>query len=96
MRICAVVATLLLLARLHGQERTVPAAVQPFVSMDAPVVALTHVQVVDGTGSPARADQTVILRGATIDSVGPVATTPAPPGARVLDLSGYTVLPGQE
>ncbi len=95
MRICAVVATLLLLATLHGQERTVPAAVQPFVSMDAPVVALTHVQLVDGTGSPARADQTVILRGATIDSVGPAATTPAPPGARVLDLSGYTVLPGQ-
>ena len=44
MRIGAVVATLLLLATLHGQERTVPAAVQPFVSVDAPVVALTHVQ----------------------------------------------------
>jgi cytosine/adenosine deaminase-related metal-dependent hydrolase len=68
--------------------------VAPFVSVDAPVVALTHVQLIDGTGSAARADQTVILRGDTIEAVGPSATTTPPAGARVLDLAGHTVIPG--
>ena len=72
-----------------------PAAVEPFVSVNAAVVALTHVQLIEGTGLPARADQTVILRGTAIQAVGPSATIAAPPGARVLDLSGHTVMPGQ-
>jgi imidazolonepropionase-like amidohydrolase len=90
-----VAAALGLVVSLHAQERPIPAAVRPFVSVNAAVVALTHVQLVDGTGAPARADQTVILRGSTIESVGPFATTTVPSGARVLDLSGHTIMPGQ-
>jgi imidazolonepropionase-like amidohydrolase len=91
----SVTAGVLMVVALHGQERAIPGAIQPFVSVNATLVALTHVQLVDGTGAPARADQTVILRDTTIESVGPAATTPVPPGARVLDLSGHTVMPGQ-
>ena len=94
-RILSVTAALLVVVSLHAQERAIPGAVQPFVSVNAAVVALTHVQLVEGTGVPARADQTVILRGSTIESIGPFATTAVPPGARVLDLSGHTVMPGQ-
>jgi imidazolonepropionase-like amidohydrolase len=91
-------ALLLLLTAAPGalaQQRTLTPAVQRFVSIDAPVVALTHARVVDGTGSPARADQTIVIRGARIAAVGPAATTPVPAGARVVDLNGHTVLPGQ-
>ena len=88
-------AALGLTAVLQAQERTISDAVRPFVSVDAAVVALTHVQLVDGTGAPAKADQTVILRNGTIDTVGPSATTPVPPGAQELELPGHTVLPGQ-
>ena len=42
------------------QPRTIGPAARPFVSVDAPVVALTHVRLVDGTGAPARDDQTVV------------------------------------
>lgn len=94
-RILSVAAGLLMVVSLHAQERAIPAAVQPFVSVNAAVVALMHVQLVEGTGLPARADQTVILRGSTIESIGPFAATAVPPGARVLDLSGHTVMPGQ-
>jgi imidazolonepropionase-like amidohydrolase len=87
--------SLCLAAPLLAQDRTIPAAVRPFVSVDAPVVALTHVQLVDGTGGPARADQTIVLRGSVIAAVGPAAATPPPDGARVLDLTGHTVFPGQ-
>jgi imidazolonepropionase-like amidohydrolase len=94
-RIPWIIAWLLMGIVVRAQDRAVPAAVQPFVSVDAALVALTHVQLVDGTGAPARTDQTVILRGPLIESVGPFETTVVPPGARVLDLSGHTVIPGQ-
>lgn len=69
-------------------------AVLPFASVLAPAVALTNVRVVDGTGAPARDDQTIVVRGSRIEAVGPAASTPIPFGAEVLDLAGHTVLPG--
>jgi len=65
-----------------------------FISVDSPVVALEHVTVIDGTGTAARADQTVILSNGKIQAIGPAASTAAPAGAKVLDLPGYTVIPG--
>ena len=47
--------------------------VREFVRVDAPVVALTHVRVIDGTGAAAREDQTVILTAGRIASVGDAA-----------------------
>jgi imidazolonepropionase-like amidohydrolase len=81
-------------APLAAQAPALTPAVRPFVSVDAPVVALTHVRVVDGTGAPARDDQTVILRDGRIEAIGPSASTRAPRGARVMELRGHTVIPG--
>ncbi|MGQ0701656.1 MAG: amidohydrolase family protein [Gemmatimonadales bacterium] len=64
------------------------------VAVPEPVVALTHVRVIDGTGAPAREDQTIVIANGRIARVGPAASTPAPAGARVMDLSGHTVVPG--
>ena len=94
----ASLAHLLVLTATSGamaQQRALTPGVQRFVSIDAPVVALTHARLVDGTGSPARVDQTIVIRGAKIAAVGPSATTAVPEGARVVDLNGHTVLPGQ-
>jgi len=68
--------------------------VKAFVRVDAPVVALLHVRVIDGTGAAARDDQTVILRDGKIEAIGPSASMKVPEGAQQLDLSGQTVLPG--
>src|SRR5437763_842940 len=76
-------------------QRALTPGVQPFVSVDAPIVALTHARLVDGTGGPARLDQTIIIRGNRIDAVGSSSTTPVPAGARVVDLTDHTVMPGQ-
>ncbi|HYX70514.1 MAG TPA: amidohydrolase family protein [Terriglobales bacterium] len=87
---------LLLLAALPawGQTPAMPPEVAKFIRVNAPVVALTHVRVVDGTGAPARDDQTIVLSGSKIQAVGDAASTAIPKGAQVLDLAGYTVLPG--
>jgi imidazolonepropionase-like amidohydrolase len=71
-----------------------PAELQAFVAVDAPVVALTNVKVLDGTGAAARAGQTVVIEGGRISAVGAAADVAIPEGARVLDLPGHTVLPG--
>jgi hypothetical protein len=65
-----------------------------FVSVSGSIIALTHVRVVDGTGSAARDDQTIILRGTRIEAVGPSITTGVPEDALVLSLPGHTVIPG--
>jgi imidazolonepropionase-like amidohydrolase len=91
----AMAAVLLLVGAGQAQAQTqFSKEVKPFVAVDAPVVALEHVKVVDGTGAAARDDQTVILSGGKIQSIGDAASTPAPAGAKVLDLTGYTVIPG--
>lgn len=67
---------------------------QQFVRIEAPTVALAHVRVIDGTGAAPLEDQTVVINGGKIQSVGPSAAAKVPEGTRVLDLAGYTVLPG--
>ncbi len=57
-------------------------------------MALVHVRVMDGTGSPARDNQVVVIENGKIRAVGSLETTPVPAGARQLDLSGHTVFPG--
>jgi imidazolonepropionase-like amidohydrolase len=69
------------------------AEVRKFVKIDAPVIALTHVRVIDGTGAAAREDQTIILNQGKIESVGD-ASTSVPKDAQVLDLHGCSVMPG--
>ena len=66
----------------------------PFLAFDAPVVALTHVRVIDGTGHAAREDQTIIIAGTRIAAVGATSALTVPPSARVLDLRDHTVIPG--
>jgi enamidase len=65
-----------------------------FIKVDADLIAITHVRVIAGTGAPARADQTLVMRGGNIAAVGPFASTPVPEGATVIDGTGKSVMPG--
>lgn len=68
--------------------------VREFVEVSAPVVALTHARVIDGTGAAARADQTVVIADGKIQSIGDSSSASVPSGAQVIDLTGKTVIPG--
>ena len=65
-----------------------------YVSVTEPVVALTNVTVIDGTGSAPKADHTIIIRNGAIADVGPASRVKAPSDARTIDLRGHTVIPG--
>lgn len=51
-------------------------------------------RLIDGTGTPAREDMVIIVRGDRIEAVGSASEVVIPPEARVVDLSQYTVMPG--
>jgi imidazolonepropionase-like amidohydrolase len=86
--------SVLLLAPTLGMAQTLSPAVRAFVKVDASVTALTHVRVIDGTGAAAREDQTIVLSHGEIGLVGESSSIKIPDKARVLDLHGYTVIPG--
>ena len=67
---------------------------QQVVRVEAPLVALTHVRLIDGTGAAPVEDQTIVLSEGKIQSLGPSTTAKVPTGARTIDLSGYSILPG--
>jgi imidazolonepropionase-like amidohydrolase len=77
-----------------AQGQTLSPEVKQFVKVDAPVIALEHVRVIDGTGAPARDDQTIVLSNAKIQSLGDAASASVPKESQVLDLHGDTVMPG--
>jgi hypothetical protein len=84
---------LLLALGALAQSRFLPGT-KPFVAVDAPVIALEHVRVIDGTGAPALENQTIVIDHGKIAAIGPAASTAVPAGAQALDLSGHTVIPG--
>ncbi len=51
-----------------------------FIVENAPVIALTHVRVIDGTASPAQDGQTLILDHGTIVDLGPSSSVSVPSG----------------
>jgi imidazolonepropionase-like amidohydrolase len=74
--------------------QTLSPEVRKFVKVDTPIIALTHVRVIDGTGAAAREDQILILTKGRIESVGDASSASVPKDAQVLDLHGCSVIPG--
>src|SRR2546430_10279246 len=87
-------ALLLVPALGTAQRPTLSAAVKQYVAVDTPVVVLTHVRVIDGTGAAAKEDQTLIIRDGNIVALGAARTIKVPDGAQVMDLTGKPVIPG--
>lgn len=83
-----------LLTQLAQTPEVLSPAVKAFVVVDAPLFALTHVRVIDGTGAPVKEDQTILVEGGKIISLGDSAGITPPAGARIMEMRDYTVIPG--
>ena len=96
MKACPTGLTALLIARvaLAQSPASLPPGERQFIAVDAPVVALTQVNLIDGTGGPVKNGHTIIIQNGTIRWVGPSASATIPADARTIDLSGHTVIPG--
>ncbi len=80
-------------ARILPAATTLGSAVQPFVKIPAGKLALVHVRVIDGTGTAAQQDRTLLLDGGKIAGIVPAGDA-LPAGYRVIDASGKSVIPG--
>src|SRR5437870_12340647 len=65
--------------------------VRPFVREDTPKIALTHVRVIDGTGTAERADQTLLIEDGKIAAMRDAATTRHPDATKTLNPTAHTV-----
>jgi imidazolonepropionase-like amidohydrolase len=63
-----------------------------FVKYAQPLLAITHVRVIDGNGAPATTNQTVLWRDGKIIAVG--SHVALPDNATVIDGTGHTLIPG--
>ena len=97
-RLTAAILALGLLAAVSSadaQDRIQPnESVAQFIGVDEDVVVLQHVTVIDGNAGPAKRDHSVVLSNGRIQAVGPAGSLRVPTDARVMDLTGHTVVPG--
>jgi enamidase len=86
--------TAVLLAILFASVPVANATPQDWIAYKQPVIAFTHAIVIDGTGAPPKADQTLVINKGRITELGPAATIKVPKGATVIDARDKTLLPG--
>lgn len=84
-----------------AQEGTVPIAsssfsdyTKSFISMDTGRIALVNAKIIDGTGAPSKASQTVLIEKDLIIAVGSADEVEIPRGFYTIDLSNKTLIPG--
>ncbi|HMB91313.1 MAG TPA: amidohydrolase family protein [Rhodothermales bacterium] len=68
--------------------------VRQYLSYDDPVIALVDVKIFDGAGHLPAPNQTIVIERGRIAEVGPVDSVAIPEGAKMLRLTGRTVIPG--
>jgi len=78
----------------RAQSLELSNTVQEFVRVRAPKVVLTHARVIDGTGGPAQDDRNVVIEGGKITAIEAGADVAKSDSTSVLDLRGYSVMPG--
>lgn len=90
--LAAVLAGLCAVSSAWAQAPQLSAQTRQFVKYAQPLLAIAHVRVIDGTGTPARENQTVLLRDGLIAAIG--RHVKLPKDATVIDGSGHTLIPG--
>jgi imidazolonepropionase-like amidohydrolase len=68
--------------------------VRKYLRVGTPRVILEHVQIIDGTGAAPVPDQNISIEGGKITAISPGGDQPPSEGTTVLDLRGYSVMPG--
>ena len=68
--------------------------VKAFITVDTTTVAISNVKIIDGTGSEAKHNQTIIFSNNKVIAIGNSSSTEIPENALVIDGTGKTIIPG--
>lgn len=86
---------LLLTSSANAQQAvSLSPLVRKYARVSTPKVVLEHVRVIDGTGRPPVEDQNVVIERGKITEVHAGSDVPPIEETTVLNLRGYTVMPG--
>jgi imidazolonepropionase-like amidohydrolase len=78
-----------------ASAQTKPSPLAPYIKENAPALVLEHVRIIDGTGAAPREDMSIEIAGGRITAIHEAAAPSSNSGnAKVLDLTGKTVMPG--
>jgi imidazolonepropionase-like amidohydrolase len=95
MTLIRLLAPLGLIAVAGGIFAQTPDGIKPYISEDADFLVLDHVRIIDGTGAMPVEDQRIEIAGGKIIRVQSAKLRNTyPPKAKILNLSGKTVIPG--
>jgi imidazolonepropionase-like amidohydrolase len=84
----------LLLFALPAKSQKFSPLVNSFISVNNDTIALVHALVIDGTGQPAKSDQTIIIIKGRITGINNFARIQIPPNTRIIDCTNKTIIPG--
>ena len=94
-RVWAMVFTFCLLAgSLAAQSPQLSKLVKQYVRVNSPGVVLAHVRVIDGTGGTTLEDRNVVIQDGKIIAIEKGADVSSSGGITVMDLRGYSIIPG--
>src|SRR6185503_17372291 len=79
-------------AEINAQQFT--SGVKQFINVNADTIILTHAKIVDGTGSAAKTDQTIVIIKGHIVQLGNSSTIKPLTAAQIIDCTGKTIIPG--
>jgi len=68
--------------------------VRKYLRVSTPKVVLEHVQIIDGKGAAPISDQNISIEGGKITAISPGADQSPSDGTTIIDLRGYSVMPG--
>jgi imidazolonepropionase-like amidohydrolase len=68
--------------------------VSAYIKVNDPIVAITNVKLIDGTGKAAKLNQTIIINKGKIEQVGDAGKVKLPEGVKTIDGTGKTIIPG--
>lgn len=85
---------ILLLVGVSVQSQNFGPAVKPFVSYSQDTLVFIHANLIDGTGSPAKPDQTILVIKGRFAAIGNNGTVDFPTWLKPIDCSGKTIIPG--
>lgn len=85
---------ILLLTSASVQAQNFGPAVKTFVSFNADTLVLIHARVIDGTGSAAKEDQTIVVIKGRFAFISNNGTVDFPAYLKPIDCTGKTIIPG--
>jgi imidazolonepropionase-like amidohydrolase len=92
LKICFIIA--IFINTFNSTAQSFTSSVTQFVTDSANIIALVDVKIIDGTGGPSKANQTIIMMNGRIARIGKVKDITIPKDADIINCTGKTIIPG--